>query len=300
MFYKKILVLTIVLSLCPVIISLSPERIYAQEITTLKGNLRIPDSSHVQILTMQDGSTLIGRIAEIGPSEIQFVTELGKITIPITKIKEIKEVPVSAMKKGEYWFPNPNATRLYFAPTGRTLKRDEGYFADYYLFFTMFARGVTDNVTIAGGISLFPTIDPEWQMLYFAPKVGLISRNNFALSVGALVVKLPSDLPFVGILYGVGTHGTPDGSITAGLGYGFVGSDLAEKPMIMLGGESRFSRRAAFVTENWIFPGVDRPLISYGIRFFGEAISVDLALVNTIGEGMFLPGFPYIDFVYNF
>lgn len=67
-----------------------------------------------------------------------------------------------------------------------------------------------------------------------------------------------------------------------------------------LGGEARFSRRAAFVTENWIFPGVDQPLISYGIHFFGEAISVDLALINTLGKGMPFPGFPYIDFVYNF
>lgn len=70
--------------------------------------------------------------------------------------------------------------------------------------------------------------------------------------------------------------------------------------MIMVGGEARLSRRISFVTENWVFPGVDNPLISYGIRLFGEKLSVDLALINLIGEDFLFPGFPYIDFVYNF
>jgi len=284
-----------------VIISLSTGRSYAQ---VEKDNLRIPDPSHVQILTMRDGSTLIGRIVKIEEGEIQFETELGKMKIPLVKIKEIKEIPASLMKDGKYWFPNPNATRLYFAPTARMLKQSKGYFADYYLFFPMVAYGITNNITIGGGVSLFPWIGIDNQILYFTPKVGLILESNFALSTGALVIKLPSigdeDLPFVGILYGVGTYGSLDGSITVGLGYGFVDTDFADKPMVVLGGERRFSRRSAFVTENWIFPGVDQPLISYGIRFFGEKLSVDLALFNTIPEGFLFPGIPYIDFVFNF
>lgn len=87
---------------------------------------------------------------------------------------------------------------------------------------------------------------------------------------------------------------------STGFGYGFVDSDFAEKPMLMLGGEKRLSRRIAFVSENWILPGVDQPLISYGFRFFGEKLSVDLALINTLGEDAIFPGFPYIDFVVNF
>ncbi len=85
-----------------------------------------------------------------------------------------------------------------------------------------------------------------------------------------------------------------------GFGYGFVDSDVAKKPMIVVGGETRLSRRTAFVTENWIFPEVDQPLISYGFRFFGEKLSVDLALLNTIGADALFPGIPYVDFVVNF
>ncbi|TES92858.1 MAG: hypothetical protein E3J87_03895, partial [Candidatus Cloacimonadota bacterium] len=256
--------------------------------TIIKGTLRIPDSSYIQILTTQDGSTLIGRIVEIGESEIQFESNLGKIAIPISKIIEIKEIPVSSMKEGKYWFPNPNSTRLYFAPTGRSLKKGEGYFADYYLFFTMLAVGVTDNITLSGGMSILPTDNfVEHNIFFFTPKVGLIQRDNGALSVGALMVKLPSfedsDAASVGILYSIGTLGGPDRSITAGLGYGYVDWDLADKPMFMVGGESRVSRRVALVTENWMFPGVDQPLlISYGMRFFGKGLSVDLAFINVL------------------
>jgi hypothetical protein len=98
----------------------------------------------------------------------------------------------------------------------------------------------------------------------------------------------------------VGTYGTPNLSFTGGAGYGFVDGEVADKPMVMVGGEARMTRRTSFVTENWIFPGVDEPVISYGVRFFGEKLSVDLAFINTIGEEAIFPGVPYIDFVFNF
>ena len=96
--------------------------------------------------------------------------------------------------------------------------------------------------------------------------------------MGALLVRIPKyeddasqdDPEVAGILYGVTTFGQPDASLTAGLGYGFVGGDLADRPMVMIGGEKRLTRRMALVTENWIFPGIDEPLISYGIRFLAN------------------------------
>lgn len=301
---KKTFFSIFVLGLCFAIVLFSTEEMYAQENASIKKSLKIPDSNHVQILTMKDGSKIIGRIVEIGESEIQFRSEVGMLTISIGSIEKIKEIPASSIKKGKYWFPNPNTTRLYFAPTARMLKRGEGYFADYYIFFPMAAYGITDNISIGGGMSLFPWIDIDEQIFYFTPKVGLKATENLNFAAGALFVKIPDfdddDSPIVGILYGVGTYGKPDGSITVGLGYGFEGSEFAKKPMIMIGGEARLLRRVSFVTENWIFPGVDEPLISYGIRFFGEKLSIDLAFINLLGEDAIFPGVPYIDFVFNF
>ena len=268
-------------------------------------NLIIPDSTQIQVITTQDKSTVMGRILEIREKEVLFKAEFGVIVIPIAKIVNIEMAPVSALRQGEYWFPNPNATRLFFAPTARMLKKGEGYFADYYLFFPALAYGITDNITIGGGMSLIPWIDFSEQIFYFTPKVGLSATEKFAFGAGALIIKIPGigkgmKTPFLGIVYGVGTYGSPNSSLTVGLGYGFVDDDFAEKPMVIIGGEHRISRRLALVTENWILPGVDKPGISYGMRFFGERMSVDLALLNTVGKSAIFPGIPYVDFVFNF
>lgn len=308
---KKKITGIVFLSICYSLLMFFTHPIYSQEESDIKNELKIPDSSHVQILTTQDGSTNIGRIIEIGENEIKFETDIGILTVSILKIKEIKEISTTNIKNGKYWFPNPNATRLYFATTGYMLKQGEGYFADYYVFFPMLAYGITNNITIGGGFSLLPGVSLNEQIFYFTPKIGLMSIEKISIAAGALIVKLPDfddddddydedDSPLVGILYGVSTFGKPDGCLTVGLGFGFVDSDLAEKPMVIIGGEKRVSRRVSFVSENWIFPGVDQPLISYGIRLFGEKLSVDLALFNTIGRDMIFPGIPYIDFVFNF
>jgi hypothetical protein len=288
------------LGVCFSIACLVVEMTYAQEETGAILTFDIPDSTHIQILTTRNGSTNIGRIIEVKKHEIRFETDFGVVTIPAAEIEEVKEVPLSAIRNGQYWFSNPNATRLYFAPTGRMLKQGEGYFSDVYLFFPGVAYGVTNNITIGGGLSLFPGVDMNKQLFYFTPKVGLTATRNLNLAAGLLLIRVPDESATAGIFYGVSTYGASEGSVTMGFGYGFVDSDVAEKPMIMVGGEVRLSRRSAFVTENWIFPEVDQPLISYGFRFFGEKLSVDLALWSTIGPDAIFPGIPYIDFVVNF
>lgn len=288
-----------------IIIMVIPIITHAQISIEPTGTLRIPDSAHIQMLYLTDGTMLVGSITEIRDEDILFETDIGLLTIEKSRIKEIKEVPLSTMKGGVYWFPNPNYTRLFFAPTARPLKQGDGYFADYYLFFPMIAYGVTDNITIAGGMSIFPTTDfLTYNIFYFTPKIGFELNRTSTLSLGLLLVKLPSfgdeDLPTVGIAYGLTTIGSPDASVTAGLGYGFEDWDFADKPLWLLGGEGRVSRNISLVTENWFVPGLDDPIISYGFRFFGGKLSVDLALWNELGDDFFFPGFPYIDFMIKF
>ncbi|MCK4631717.1 MAG: hypothetical protein KAT79_00535, partial [candidate division Zixibacteria bacterium] len=251
------------------------------------GDLILPAADETQLLTLIDGSTLVGKITQVGDSEITFETKMGEMTISIDKIVEIKMISSEAMKDGKYWFPNPNRTRLFFGQTGRMLKKGEGYFSDTYLFFPGIAFGITDNITFGGGMSIFPGLDFNRQLFYFTPKIGVSTSENMSLAVGALVVRVPvdddldSDDPlFVGVAYGAATLGTDDRSFSVALGYGFVEDEMADKPAVMLGCDYRLSRRTAFVSENWIFPGVDDPLVSYGIRFFGEKLSVDLGFVT--------------------
>jgi len=121
--------------------------------------LTIPDSSQIQILTLEDGSTLVGRIIEVNDDNLLYKTKYGTLTISILDIAELKLIKKDKIKKGKYWFPNPNCTRLFFAPTARMLKKGEGYFADYFIFLPTFTFGVTDIFTLGGGFSIMPGVD---------------------------------------------------------------------------------------------------------------------------------------------
>ena len=261
-------------------------------------DMTIPDSTQTQILIIDDGLTFIGRIIEIGEKKIKFETKYGVMTISIFQITDLKLVSDDQLKDGKYWFPNPNCSRLFFAPTGRMLKQGEGYFADYFIFFPTVTYGITNNFTLGGGFSIVPGLDLFEQILLFTPKIGIKTSKKMDLAVGALIVKLPEDAPSAGILYGVSTFGSLDKSITVGLGYGYIGDKFADKPMIVLGGESRTSRNISLVTENWLVPEKDTPVISVGLRFFGEKLSTDFALIFPMEEELFI--FPYVDFVYKF
>jgi hypothetical protein len=272
---------------------------------SFKGKLEVPEAGRTQMLTLDDGSTLVGRITEVGDAEIKFQTDLGEMTISIGKIREIKEISASAIKGGQYWFTNPNRTRMFIGPTGRTLRKGEGYFADIYLFFPGVAYGLTDNITIGGGMSIFPGLDFGEQLFYVTPKIGFPLAEKVDLAASLMLFRIPDvdddDAPqTVGVVFGTMSLGTDDASLTGGVGFGMVDGDMADRPAVTIGGEYRLARRASLVTENWILPGVDDPLISFGVRFFGESIAVDLALFNVLNEDAIFPGIPYVDFVWNF
>jgi hypothetical protein len=274
--------------------------------------LRVPKAGTTQIITMRDGSTLTGRITQVSEDKVVFSSTVGEVTVPIDQIEDIREVADSSMKGGKFWFPNPNQSRLYISPTGRTLEAGAGYFSDILLFFPSITYGLTNNVSVGGGFSLLPGIDIDHQLFYLFPKVGMQASEKVALAASVLIVRLPDfdedddiisdedQSQFVGVLFGTCTVGDGDKSLTFGLGDGFVDGDFADKPAVLVGGEYRVARRMSLVTENWVFPGVDDPLISYGVRFFGEGLSVDLAFVNILSEDAFFPGIPLLGVTYNF
>ncbi|MCB0306841.1 MAG: hypothetical protein KDI38_23970, partial [Calditrichaeota bacterium] len=222
----------------------------AQEAARTGLQLVIPDSTHLQVLELRSGERLVGRIVEIREQEIDFQAGLGKVTVEIARIKTIRTLPASAMKNGDFWFPNPNNTRLYLSPTARMLKQGEGYFQNIWLFFNGVAVGITDNITIGGGMSVFPTDDfLSDNIFYLTPKIGVHAGSNVDLAVGALYIFLPFDDGFddgsnsAGILYGVATLGDDNHNLTGGLGYGFANGELADSPVMMLGGEYRLGKR---------------------------------------------------------
>ncbi|MDP9205725.1 MAG: hypothetical protein M3P12_09760 [Gemmatimonadota bacterium] len=281
-------------ALISALITAAPLR--AQDSASIRARLHVVDSTKIQVITMRDGSSLVGRIVEVRADTVDFQMGIGRVPVAIRDIREISETGSGRIHGGQYWFPNPNSTRLFFAPSGQMLKKGEGYFADYELFFPGFAYGLTDNLSVGGGVSLFPAGFDE-QVYYFTPKVGVSVAKRVHLAAGVLFAGTKGGTGGVG--YGVGTFGDGDASATMGLGYGFAGGEIESKPVAMLGGEKRVSRRIALVTENYLLPISENNLVySFGVRFMGEKLTTDLAIFNVSGSGII--GVPYVDFVFKF
>jgi hypothetical protein len=149
-------------------------------------------------------------------------------------------------------------------------------------------------------MTLFPGASN--QLIYVAPKVTPFQVSDFAVAGGLLYVNSTAGgTDGVGILYGVSTYGGREAALTFGLGWGFYGDDIAEKPVIMVGGELRVSSSLKLITENWVPPNSDIVIVSFGFRFFGENLAADLGFVHLAGsrtEGF--PLIPWLGFAYNF
>jgi hypothetical protein len=268
----------------------------------LQTTLAQQDTSSVkkpQRLILKDGSELIGNLVAEDSVQLEFKTLSGvSMKIPRSQIKETERL-AGEIVEGEFKRYDPNRTRLFFAPTGRALKQGEGYFSTYQIFFPFLAVGVTDFVTLAGGISLLPGADE--QIYYFAPKVTPLHLEKVDISAGMLYINATgSDFSGVGILYGVGTYGTQEAALTAGLGWGFAQGEVAHKPVLMLGGELRVSNSVKLLTENWFPPGTEIFIYSFGIRFFGESLAADLGFIGISKSTGGFPFIPWVGFAYNF
>ena len=266
--------------------------------------LNVPESGYMQVVETKDGGMHIGRIVAIGVNSVQIETNHGKVEIPIQAIEKVRRVPESSMQNGKYWYPDLNTTRLFITTTAQMMERGQGYYSNRYLFFSMLAYGVTDNFSIGvGGLTL--PVDIEDIPFYVTPKLGLLNQESLDLALGALIMRVPGgddddDGFSTGILYGVGTFGGPEG-LTAGLGWGFVEDEISNRPVIVLGGKRRWTRRLSVVVESWHFPHYyGEPFVIYGIRFLGLRMTVDVGMVGFPSEGIVFPGWPYFDFVFNF
>lgn len=263
----------------------------------VRERLRVVDSTRVQILTTADGSELVGRITAIYDSTLTFQVGDNRLSIRLSDIRSIEERPARATGEGRPWFEHANRTTLVLGPTGRTLRRGEGQFALYELFFPTLSYGFTDRLTLGGGLTLIPGAGLDEQIMYLLPKVGVVRSESMNIAVGALIMRAgdPFDdgdeaLDPFGILYGVGTFGGSDANLTTGLGFGFYGDDLASRPVLQLGGQLRIYERMALISENWFFRTDETTMVSWtGLRFLAQKVSFDAAVAFSPPEDGWIP-----------
>lgn len=281
---------------------------FAQKDTT-QSRLPVPDTAVTYRLELNDGSIYFGSILSEDVEKIQFQT-LSKSRLDINKrdIKKREQLEAGDFVNGTYWFKNPNPTRYLFGPSAFNLKAGEGYYQNTYLLLNSFNVGLTDYLSIGGGFELLSTFvkGSEGPIFILTPKVGFEVSPRFHAGGGVLYLSVPSlfegSRTGLGVGYGIGTYGTENSNITGGLGWGFVEGEFSSRPIATFSGMHRISRKVALVSENWLIPAdTYYGVYSYGIRFFGEKIAIDLAFLNNsdISQGLII-GVPWIDFVVKF
>lgn len=268
-------------------------------------SVNLADSTLLHVVKLRDGSTLAGRITFVGADTIRLRLSQGDVSLARSGIASVRQVPAALMRNGQYWFENPHPTRLLFSSTAIPLERGTAYYANTWLFIHTFAFGLTDRLTLGGGATTIPGIALNENLFYLLPKYTLVSRPRATFALGALVGLLPfntdinDDFASAGLVYGVGTVGTRESNVSLGAAWGYANDEITKRPGIMLGGQGRVTRRVSLISENWFFPNGDdtEGVLSYGLRFLGENISVDVAGVTPLGEKITVP---WLGFAFRF
>ncbi|HEY7769598.1 hypothetical protein [Longimicrobium sp.] len=246
---------------------------------------------------LTDGSVLYGRIVESTDERVVIRTESGAmITLERAQIASMQRTRGRVIQ-GRVWHQDPNATRLFFGPTGRAVGAGRGYLGVYEVVLPFVTYGVTDQFSISAGTPVIPGAMGE--IFYIAPKFTLVETDQMAVAAGVLAGSTGDET--AGVLYGVGTFGDRDQAASLGVGFGFSNGDLDGQPVVMAGGELRVGRQTKLITENYFSPGQSEVIGSAGVRFFGERLSADFGIfTNFNAECEGLCFLPLVNFVYSF
>jgi len=247
-------------------------------------------------LVLRDGSRLYGAIERDDPNEVVFKTQAGAIvTVKRTDIETLKQV-TGSLSRGEFMPPDPNATRLFFGPTGRSLSRGQTYLGVYEFVMPFVQVGITDRFSIGGGTPLVLGIDNGDRPFWITPKLQVLSTSSTDIAVGVFhAFNAGGDGG--GVAYAVGTSGNARGSFTIGGGLAY-GNEGGRSAVVMVGAERQVRRNLKLMSENYVWKN-GNGVASAGVRFFGARLSADLALGIPIGTDEFL-AFPIVNFVYVF
>lgn len=259
------------------------------------GTVEVVPGDSLLSIRLSDGSVLVARIASVTGDRVLLVTEAGaRVEVDRASILSIRAVGAATA--------DPNTSRLFFGPTGRTVAAGEGYVGLFELFFPFVSFGATDWLTLSGGTPIVP--EAMGEIFYLAPKVRIVDMPRFQASGGVLAFFETDDVGggSIGILYGVGSAGDPDRSLTIGAGLPFIStgdhSDFAD-PIFMIGGETRTGRITKLITENYVFLEESGVVTSAGFRIFGERFSGDVGIGAFLGSEAFCC-LPVINVVYTF
>lgn len=271
-------------------------------------------------LRLRDGSVIYGVIETETPDQVVVRTLAGAVVeVDRAQIASL-EPAAGTVVDGEFRPADANATRLLFSPTGRSLRRGQGYVGVYELILPFVQVGLTDRFSMGIGTPLLFFGDELSRPVWLTPKYQFLDSDRVDAAAGLMHFDVFGEDGRVGVAYVVATVGTEDNAWTVGTGWVYsryyeneyaagcfsrphptceperVARD-ERSPIGMVGGERRISRRLKLVSENYVFRSGG--IASIGVRFIGERLSADVgAFAPLAAGGTFVA--PVVNFVWTF
>ena len=261
------------------------------------------DSTHYIIKTT-DGNTYKGKVVGETDSLLHFDTfNLGEIRI--TKSFIVSKAPLWQKKESaKYWYTSPHNTRYFFLPNGYNLKSKTAYYQNSWVLANQASLAMGNNFTCGFGLIplfLFGGPTPIW----ITPKVSVpIIENKVNLGAGVLLATVIGEGGgYAGLIYALGTFGSPDQNLTVGGGYSIFDGELGKLPLVSLGGMSRISENNYLLSENyllleknryaiyspdyteilrWETETEARTVLSFGLRNVKPKLAIDYGLIIPI------------------
>ncbi len=256
----------------------------AQQITS-------QDTSTVYRIETRDGNTYTGKIVSEDQQTVTLSTDkLGTIRIPASDIK--LKVLLEGIRKegGEYWLPNPQSTRYFWAPNGYGLQKGEAYYQNIWVFYNQLSFGISNHFSLSTGLIPLFLVEAGFTPIWIVPKFSIpVKKDVFNVGTGAFVgTILGDDSGVFGLLFGTVTFGSKDKNFSFGLAQGFSTDGWLDVPIINLSGMARTGPRGYFITENYIITsdGEFAMVISAGGRSIIRNIGLDYSLWIPISSDM--------------
>lgn len=281
----------IILALIAACAALTGAPVFAQDVS------RVPQSAAVTLteFVLRDGSRIHGTVERENDDEIVFRTPAGAtVTVRRRDIVSMRQTE-GRLEEGQFLRNDPHLTRLFFAPTARSLPRGKVSFGMFGYVMPFVQVGVTDRFSVGGGTPFLLGFDESERPFWITPKFQVLDGESTQMAVGALHMIAGGES--VGIAYAVGSRGNPDNAVTGGVGYAYT-DDGERGVVLMLGGERRVRNNLKLISENYIWKG-GQGLLSGGVRLIGDRFATDIALVAPIGMDVLFV-FPVLNFVYVF
>lgn len=259
------------------------------------------DTGKLDVITMQDGKRISGKIVAIDAEKVTIKPIDGGETMQLNRSMVVS---ISSMlRKDIDNTPHLGAHCLLLNQTAFMLPKGRGVYENLDVFLSNRVDfGITDNFTAGVGIDVI--------LLRAHVKVGGQIAKNVHAGLSVVGASAPifsvssnrnnnfsssSGLWYVNAL-GVFTFGTPETFLNAGAGVTYADvfglGNSVPVPTVTLGGFTRVSKRWGIMTDNSLFPGREIALNNYyggtqqsslftgtaGARYLAKNLSLDFGL----------------------